>query len=197
VMYVGVLALLLAWRQGVPGVNMSLFSMEGGFHLTLNIYSVLFIIFFGIGYGAYYATADMPIPMVADCSDYETYRSGKYVPGILGTLFSLVDKLISSLSSTVVGFAVAAIGLSTLPGGDTPYSEGMNTVVIVLFCVIPMIAWATTLIAMKGYILTGDKMKEVQAVNAARREAIEGGMSLAEAMEKFQTMDQVPEELRK
>ncbi|SEA32113.1 Na+/melibiose symporter [Lachnospiraceae bacterium NK3A20] len=197
VMYVGVLALLLAWRQGVPGVNMSLFSMDGGFHLTLNVYSVLFIIFFGIGYGAYYATADMPIPMVADCSDYETYRSGKYVPGILGTLFSLVDKLISSLSSTVVGFAVAAIGLSTLPGGDTPYSEGMNTVVIVLFCVIPMIAWATTLIAMKGYILTGDKMKEVQAVNAARREAIEGGMSLAEAMEKFQTMDQVPEELRK
>ena len=30
----------------------------------------------------------MPIPMVADCSDYETYRSGKYIPGIMGTLFS-------------------------------------------------------------------------------------------------------------
>ena len=30
----------------------------------------------------------MPIPMVADCSDYETYRSGNYVPGIIGTLFS-------------------------------------------------------------------------------------------------------------
>ena len=26
---------------------------------------ILFIAFFGIGYGAYYATADMPIPMVA------------------------------------------------------------------------------------------------------------------------------------
>ena len=159
--------------------------MEGGFHLTLNLYTILFLVFFGIGYGAYYATADMPIPMVADCSDYETYRSGRFIPGILGTLFSLVDKLVSSLSSTVVGFAVASIGLSTLPGGDTPYTEGMSGVVIVLFCVIPMIAWAVTLLAMKGYILTGEKMREVQEVNARRKEAVEGGMSLEEAMRKF------------
>ena len=34
--------------------------------------------------------------MVADCADYETYRSGKFIPGIMGTLFSLVDKLVSS-----------------------------------------------------------------------------------------------------
>ena len=67
-----------------------------------------------------YATADMPIPMVADCSDYETYRSGQYVPGIMGTLFSLVDKLVSSLGSTIVGAAVAMIGIQTLPDSKTP-----------------------------------------------------------------------------
>ena len=185
VMYAGVLVLLLLWKQGIPGVNLSLYSMEGGFHLTLNLYTILFLVFFGIGYGAYYATADMPIPMVADCSDYETYRSGRFIPGILGTLFSLVDKLVSSLSSTVVGFAVASIGLSTLPGGDTPYAKGMSGVVILLFCVIPMIAWAVTLLAMKGYILTGEKMREVQEVNARRKEAVESGMSLEEAMRQF------------
>lgn len=38
----------------------------------------------------------------------------------------------------------------------------MNWVVIVLFCIIPMVAWAATLIAMKGYTLTGAKMKEIQ-----------------------------------
>ena len=27
--------------------------------------------------------------MTADCADYEVYRSGKYVPGLMGTLFSL------------------------------------------------------------------------------------------------------------
>ena len=82
-MYIGVLVLLLLWNQDNPAFNLSLFSTEGGFHLTINLYTILFILFFGIGYGAYYATADMPIPMVADCSDYETYRTGNYVPGII------------------------------------------------------------------------------------------------------------------
>ena len=114
----------------------------------------------------------------------------------MGTLFSLVDKLVSSLSSTVVGIAIAAIGLSTLPGGDTPYMEGMKGIVLVLFCVIPMIAWALTLWAMKGYTLTGERMKEIQAVNAVRKDAIAKGMSTEEALATWKTMDQVPVEFR-
>lgn len=181
--YVGVLALLLFWRQGNPAWNLSLYSENG---ITINLYTILFIVLFGIGYGAYYSTADMPIPMVADCADYETYRSGKYIPGIMGTLFSLVDKLVSSLSATIVGIAVSIIGLDKLPVGQTPYAPGMNWVVIILFCVIPMIAWAATLIVMKGYELTGPRMKEIQEANVKRKEAIAGGMSMEEAMEKFQ-----------
>ena len=138
----------------------------------------------------------MPIPMVADCSDYETYRSGNYIPGVMGTLFSLVDKLVSSLSSTVVGIAIAAIGLSTLPGGDTPYMEGRKGIVLVLGWVIPMSAWALTLWAMKGYTLTGERMKEIQAVNAVRKDAIAKGMSTEEALATWKTMDQVPVEFR-
>ena len=193
IMYTGVLALLLLWRPNNPAWNLSLYQMEGGFHLTLNAYSILFILLFGIGYGAYYATADMPIPMVADCSDYETYRSGRYVPGIMGTLFSLVDKLVSSLSSTIVGIAVAAIGLSTLPGGDTPYSDGMKTVVVVLFCIIPMIAWALTLIAMRGYELTGERMEEIQKINSKRKKAMAEGMSLDEAMKEIVSVGDIDE----
>ena len=127
----------------------------------------------------------MPIPMVADCSDYETYRSGKYIPGIMGTLFSLVDKLVSSLSATVVGIAVSVIGLESLPTAETPYAPGMNWVVIILFCIIPMVAWTLTLFVMKGYELTGPRMKEIQAINVQRKEAIAGGMSMEEAMKKF------------
>ena len=188
IMYVGVLVLLMLWKQGNPAFNLSLSS--------INIYSILFILCFGIGYGAYYATADMPIPMVADCSDYETYRSGRYIPGIMGTLFSLVDKLVSSLGSTIVGAAVAAIGIQTLPDGNTPYAGGMHGVVVILFCVVPMLAWIATLIAMKGYTLTGARMKEIQAVNAVRKDGISKGMTLEEAMETWQTLEDVPEEFR-
>ena len=180
--YVAVLALLLLWRQGDPAWNLSIL---GGSGLSLNLYTILFILFFGVGYGAYYSTADMPIPMVADCADYETYRSGKYIPGIMGTLFSLVDKLVSSLASLVVTIAVGFIGLSSIPDQYSPYVPGINVVVIVLFCVIPMLAWAATLIAMKGYTLTGERMKTIQAVNAARKQAVAQGMSLEQAMKEI------------
>ena len=127
--YAGVLVLLLLWT---PDKTFAILSLR-----DINIYTILFVIFYAVGYGAYYSTADMPIPMVADCSDYETYRSGKYIPGIIGTLFSLVDKLVSSLGSTIVGAAVVLIGIENLPDTGTPYVPGMKWVVIVLFCVYP------------------------------------------------------------
>lgn len=178
--YIGVLALLLLWKPQSAAFSLSLFDENG---ISVNLYTILFVLFFGVGYGAYYATADMPIPMVADCADYETYCSGKFIPGIMGTLFSLVDKLVSSLSATVVSIALLFIGVSDLPTKTTPYAQGMNIVVIVLFCIVPMVAWVATLLAMKGYILTGDKMKEIHAVNAKRKDAISNGMSLEQAME--------------
>jgi hypothetical protein len=105
--------------------------------------------------------------------------------------FSLVDKLVSSLSATVVGVAVSMIGLENLPTAETAYSAGMNWVVIILFCIIPMVAWAITLLVMKGYTLTGPRMKEIQAINAVRKEGIAKGMTLEEAMEKWQTIQDI------
>ena len=182
--YIGVLALLILWKMGDPAWNLSMsFGFTGGiFSMDISLYTVLFIIFFGIGYGAYYSTADMPIPMVADCADYETYRSGKFIPGIMGTLFSLVDKLVSSLSATVVSIALLFIGVEDLPTKATAYVEGMNWVVIALFCLVPMVAWLLTLWSMKGYELDGKRVKVIQAVNAARKVAIANGMSHEEAM---------------
>ena len=177
--YVGVLVLLLLWKQGDPAWNLRIMG-EGG--LELNLYTILFVLFFGIGYGAYYSTADMPIPMVADCADYETYRSGKFIPGIMGTLFSLVDKLVSSLAATVVSIALMFIGVGDLPTKATAYVEGMNWVVIALFCLVPMAAWLLTLWSMRGYELDGQRVKTIQAVNAARKQAVANGMSMEEAM---------------
>jgi Na+/melibiose symporter-like transporter len=191
--YVGVLVLLCIAE---PGTAMSMsFPFNGGG--AINLYTILFILFFGVGYGAYYATADMPIPMVADCSDYETYRSGKYIPGIMGTLFSLVDKLVSSLAQTLVAFIfLLCAGLSELPTDATPFTSGIKVAIIVMFCLIPMAAWVATLVAMKGYTLTGEKMKEIQAVNNARKAAIADGMTMEQAMTSIQTLEQVPAEFR-
>ena len=67
----------------------------------------------------------------------------------------------------------------------------MHLVVIVLFCMVPMAAWIATLAAMKGYTLTGERMKEIQLVNAARKDAVSKGMRLEEAMNRWKTADDV------
>ena len=54
--YIGVLVLLLFWGRS-DAFTLSIMGDNG---LSINLYTILFIAFFGIGYGAYYATADMP-----------------------------------------------------------------------------------------------------------------------------------------
>ena len=132
--------------------------------------------------------------MVADCTDYETYRSGNYVPGIMGTIFSLVDKVISSLQTLLLQIFIVFLvpGLTALPGESTPYMDGMQASCIICFCVLPMVAWLVTTFCMTRYGLSGRRLEEIQAVNAVRKAAVQGGMSMEQAMQTWQTIDQVP-----
>ncbi len=193
--YIGVLIMLCIYDPANAATHLSLFSMDGGFHLTINAYTIFFIILYGCGYGAFNCCDNLTIPMVADCTDYETYRSGKYVPGIMGTIFSLVDKLISSLQTLLLQLFIVVLvpGLNALPGESTPYMDGMQLSCIICFCVLPMLAWAITTFCMTRYGLSGKKLQEVQAVNAVRKAAVNGGMTMEEAMRTWQTIDQVPD----
>ena len=192
--YIGVLVLLCLWNKEDPATHLSLFSMEGGFHLTINAYTILFIIFYGCGYGAFNCCDNLTIPMVADCTDYETYRSGNYVPGIMGTIFSLIDKLISSLQAFLLTFFIVIINpnVSALPGETTPYADGMQLSAVICFCILPMLAWLVTIFCMTRYSLSGKRLQEIQAVNAVRKAAVNGGMTMEQAMQTWQTIDQVP-----
>ncbi len=194
--YVGVLIMLCIYDPANAATHLSLFSLEGGFHLTLNAYTVIFIILYGCGYGAFNCCDQMTIPMVADCTDYETYRSGKYVPGIMGTIFSLIDKVISSLQTLLLQIFIVFLvpGLNALPAEGTPYMDGMKLSAIICFCLLPMAAWLITTFCMTRYRLSGKKLEEIQAVNAVRKAAVAGGMSMEEAMATWQTIDQVPSE---
>lgn len=194
--YIGVLIMLCIFDPDNTATHLSLFSMEGGFHLTINAYTVFFIILYGCGYGAFNCCDQMTIPMVADCTDYETYRSGKYVPGIMGTIFSLIDKVISSLQTLLLQIFIVFLvpGLNALPVEGTPYMDGMKLSAIICFCLLPMAAWAVTVFCMTRYRLSGKKLEEIQAVNAVRKAAVAGGMSMDEAMKTWVTIDQVPTE---
>ncbi|MDR1971636.1 MAG: MFS transporter [Treponema sp.] len=102
-------------------------------------------------------------PMTADCADYEIYRSGRYVPGLVGTLFSFVDKIVSSFAPVIAGLLFALIGFSKeLPDISTPETPALRYVGIFLSYGMLIIGFLCNVIAMKFYPLTKEKMVEIQ-----------------------------------
>ena len=202
--YIVLVVMLLLWNPENKETWLQLMYWDdaNNMHISINVFTIIWIIMYGCGYGAYNCCAEMCIPMVADCTDYETYRSGKYVPGIMGTIFSLVDKLVSSFATLLTTLftvflipglngSLPSTGVNMEPIIASGY-EGVKLSAIICVCLLPMISWIITMYSMTKYDLSGEKLKEIQAVNAVRKEAIAGGMSLEEAMATWQTIDQVP-----
>ena len=108
-------------------------------------------------------SSSIVITMTADCADYEVYRTGKYVPGLMGTLFSFVDKLVSSFAPMVAGIMFSMCGFTDHnPVMGDPVTPGLRGGVV--FCAYGMImlGLVCNLIAMKFYPLTKEKMAEIQ-----------------------------------
>ncbi|MFI3257110.1 MAG: MFS transporter [Spirochaetales bacterium] len=130
---------------------------------NINFFTILFAVLYVLLKGTSGVAGNIVIPMIADCADYETYRSGKYVPGMMGTLFSFVDKLISAFATTVVALICAAIGFAdSFPTVDTPFSTALLYGGVFMFVGLPILGWIASLIAMKFYPLNAEKMAEIQ-----------------------------------
>lgn len=127
-------------------------------------------------------SGNIVIPMTADCADYEVYRTGKYVPGLMGTLFSLVDKLVSSFAPLLAGVALAAIGFKTvLPDATTKMADlnapgsvyqninvgAIPFVALSLAYGVVIIGLLCNVVALKFYPLTKEYMAEIQDEIAA------------------------------
>lgn len=110
------------------------------------------------------------IPMIADCTDYETYRSGRFVPGMMGTMFSFIDKIISSFSAMIQGFALTLAGVGNVViKPNEPVNATFNMAIMVCFCIVPILGHIATIIAMRWYDLDKDKMAEIQTELDRRR----------------------------
>src|SRR5699024_284442 len=74
----------------------------------------LAMILFSIGYIGFKIAGTYPtsvvLTMAADISDYETARSGRFVSGLIGTVFSLTDSISTSLAPIVIGWLMIGIG---------------------------------------------------------------------------------------
>lgn len=134
----------------------------------IGLTTALFLVLYSALKGIDSLTGAIVIPMIADVSDYETYKTGRYVPGMIGTIFSFIDKVMSSLAPALVGIVVAFIGYKNeFPQlGETLTTPLMIATLILIFG-IPMLGWTISLIAMKFYNLDDKKMEEIQEAIAA------------------------------
>lgn len=109
------------------------------------------------------AATSMVMPMIADVSDYETYRSGRFIPGMMGTVFSFVDKLISSLSTFIIGLAITWAGYgNSVIKPNTPTSSKFHIAVYFILFGLPLIGNIAAIISMKFYELDAAMMKKVR-----------------------------------
>ena len=153
----------ILWLVGDPTTM-----LNGNGGLRWSFFTIAYVLLTIAFTGFQGVSGNIVIPMTADCADYEVYRSGKYVPGLMGTLFSLVDKLISSFAPMITGVMYAAIGFKeALPDVQTPYSDPLKYVTIFLAYGMIIIGLLCNLVALKFYPLTKEKMAEIQGEIAA------------------------------
>lgn len=126
-------------------------------------FTILFLIFMAFRGGFMNVTRSIIVPMISDCADYEVARSGKYLPGMIGSIFTFADKAVSSLTNMIVGALVIFAGYrASFPTVNTPYSTELFWIAMICFCGFPMLGWVINIICMKYYPLNKEKMKEVQ-----------------------------------
>ncbi len=128
----------------------------------INGITLLFVIVYILLNGCKSITNNMVVPMIADCSDYEEYRSGKFVPGLMGALFSFADKVFAALGTAFVGLVMLMIGYNkNFPQIGDELTPTLRWATIFLYCVMPIIGWLISLWVMRYYRLDKVNMKKI------------------------------------
>lgn len=132
--------------------------------------SILFTIgYLGLRMFSSYPTS-IVLTMSADITDYETARSGRFVSGLIGTVFSLTDSIASALVPIIIGIVVAGVGYTeAYPDASEPLTPELFRGGMIILAVIPIILVTTALILIRIYPLDRKAMEDVQTRIAERR----------------------------
>lgn len=110
------------------------------------------------------------LTMAADITDYETARSGRFVSGLIGTVFSLTDSIASALVPIIIGIVVAGAGYpDAYPDAAEPLTSGLFNAGIIILAVIPLILLVISFILIRLYPLDREAMEQVQQTISERR----------------------------
>lgn len=106
------------------------------------------------------------IPMIGDAADYHYYKYGKFLPGMIGTAFSFIDKIVSSFGALIIGVVLSSVGFESID--VTPQTSAMFWAVLIMYFGIPAFGHLCSIIGMKFHPLD-KKTHEKMLVDLAER----------------------------
>ena len=128
----------------------------------INMITIAFLLVFTLLNGLKSITNNMVVPMIADCTDYEYTLSGHFVPGIMGALFSFIDKTFSAFGTGFVGIALSIAGYSrAFPQVGDELTPQLKFLTVFFYCIIPIIGWVVTIVIMRFYQLDKRTVSEM------------------------------------
>lgn len=130
---------------------------------NIGVTTILFLVLYSLAVGFSSIPTTLVVPMIADVSDYETHKSGRYVPGMMGTIFSFIDQLVSSLAPTIVGAMVGIIGYKEkFPEVGEALTTPLFVMTLLVAFGLPALCLVVSITAMKFYKLDRKEMEIIQ-----------------------------------
>lgn len=138
------------------------------FLVTLNPSNMLWLVaVMGINMVLISGTTDTNlIPMIGDAADYHYYKHGKFLPGMIGTAFSFIDKIVSSFGALIIGAILTGVGFESID--KTPQTQIMFWAVLIMYFGLPALGHLASIIGMKFHPLD-KKTHEKMLIELAER----------------------------
>lgn len=132
--------------------------------------TAIFVILYALLSAAKSTTSACVVTMYQDVADYEFYLTGKYMPGLVVAAITMSGKIVKAVGDLLMAGFLAIMGYTaTAPQPGDPATPTVFWVTMLMWLGMMLIGWVASIIAMKWYPLSPEKMAEVQAANKQRR----------------------------
>lgn len=143
---------------------------------NMGIFTILYVVLTLCKNGSMMCVTTANTSFMSDIIDYELDRSGRYIPAVVTGTYSLLDKIISSVSALIATGAVALIGYTTtMPQPGEACTPQIFWLTMIITFGLPILGWICTLIAMKFCKLDSAEMVAVQKRIADKKSTAQKG----------------------
>lgn len=130
-----------------------------------NIGLILILVVYGFYIGLTGISTNLIFPMLGDISDYELLNTSKFIPGTIASMFSFVDKLISSFAGLILAGIMIVSGFTSGSDAVVPLNTYINStfyyLILTAIFLIPCAGHIISVIALRNYPLTEKRMTEI------------------------------------